>query len=361
MKIIVLPDSFKGTLSSEEFCKIAEKIIPSALAAEVIAFPVCDGGEGSVDCLVKLTNGKTISTKVTDGNLFKKNALLGYGGDTAFIAVSESSGLPQTLIKDPGITTTKGMGEQILQAKHLGKKKIVLGLGGSSTNDGGAGLVCALGGKFFDKDGTEFLPTGETLCKIEKIDLTEFNKNIEGMEFVGMCDVKNPLLGISGCTYVYAPQKGAKKKERLDELEDNMKHFASVSSFLGVDPMTPGTGAAGGLGYCVLAFLKGKLISGIDYILDKIDFEKIAADADYVFTGEGKFDPTSLSGKVVSGIKKRAEKLGAKIVVFCGAGTPQEGYIVKPINDPTLSLAENMQKTAENLEKTIKDFCLSLQ
>ena len=356
MKFFVLPDSFKGSISSSEFCEIAKNALSKKPDDEVLTYPICDGGEGSVECLVKIFDGKTFSSKVTDGNLLKRNAVYGYCSDKAFVSVAESSGLAKTMIKDPFVTTTYGMGEQILHAKHLGKKKIVLCLGGSSTNDGGAGLVKALGGKFFNKSGEDFLPTGGTLKEIDSVDLSDFYKNIEGMEFTALCDVTNPLLGPNGCTYVYAPQKGAKTAEKLSELEDNMRVFAEKTAFLGADPTTPGAGAAGGLGDCVIAFLKGKLVRGIDFILDSIDFEKIAASSDVIITGEGKYDASTAYGKAVRGIQDRAERVGKKVYVFCGKNDSADKVFVRELNDPALSLQENMKNTAENLSKAFDAF-----
>ena len=356
MKYIILPDSFKGSLTAIKFCKIAEEIISASENTVVDAYPICDGGEGSIDCLTALFHGKKLTTKATDGNLFIKNATYGYSDEYAFIAVSETSGLPQTLIKDPAVTTTVGMGEQILQAKHLGKKKIILCLGGSSTNDGGAGLVHALGGKFINKDGVPFLPTGGTLREIEKIELNDFYQNIEGMDFIALCDVDNPLLGPNGCSYTFAPQKGAKTQKQLNFLEDNMKYFAEKTAFLNVDSSEKGAGAAGGLGYCVLSFLKGKIISGIDFILDKIDFDSVAKDADYIITGEGKFDQTSLHGKVVSGVLSRAERMHKNVVVFCGDGMESSHCRVVAINDPGQPLDINIKNTESNLRKAIGAF-----
>lgn len=360
MKYLVIPDSFKGSVSSVDFCEIAKKALTRFPDDEVDCYPICDGGEGSVECLVKIFGGSVLSAPITDGNLFKKKAVYGFDGEKAFVSVAESSGLAKTLIKDPFVTTTMGMGEQILQAKHLGKKKIVLCLGGSSTNDGGAGLVYALGGKFFNEHGESFLPTGGTLKDIRSIDLDDFYKNVEGIDFTALCDVTNPLLGANGCSYVYAPQKGAKKTSEQEILEQNMQHFAKVTSFLGVDPMTPGAGAAGGLGYCVLAFLKGKLVRGIDYILDSIDFEKKAENVDAIITGEGKFDRSTSFGKAVRGIIDRAERLNKNVYVFCGKNDVPEAKNVFEINDPTLSLDENIASTKSHLESALKKFAESI-
>ncbi len=356
MKFLVIPDSFKGSISSTEFCEIAKKSLRIDASDEIECYPICDGGEGSVDCLTKIFDGKVVTAPATDGNLFKRKAIYGYDKEKAFISVAETSGLAKTLIKDPFVTTTMGMGEQILQAKHLGKKKFILCLGGSSTNDGGAGLVYALGGKFLNDRGETFLPTGGNLSEISSIDLTDFYKNIDGSEFIAMCDVVNPLLGENGCTYVYAPQKGAKKPEERDKLEHNMKVFAEKTAFLGVDPFTPGAGAAGGLGYCVLAFLKGKIVRGIDFILDAIDFKTKAMSSDAIITGEGKYDASTSYGKAVRGIMDRASELGKDVYVFCGKNDVPGDKRVRELNDPDMSLQDNMRMTAEHLKTALEQF-----
>ncbi len=361
MKFLVIPDSFKGSISSEEFCEIAKRSLRSDENDEVECYPICDGGEGSIDCLTKIFDGKIVAAPATDGNLLKRKAIYGYDKTKAFIAVAETSGLAKTLIKDPFVTTTMGMGEQILQARHLGKKEIILCLGGSSTNDGGAGLVYALGGKFYNHNGENFLPTGGNLSEIFSIDLTDFYKNIAGLHFTAMCDVTNPLLGENGCSYVYAPQKGAKNANEVTRLEQNMKDFAQKTSFLGIDPSTPGTGAAGGLGYCVLAFLKGKLIRGIDYILDSINFKTKAASSDAIITGEGKYDASTSYGKAVRGIMDRAKAVGKNVYVFCGKNEVPDDKRVHELNDPLLSLQDNMDMTARHLETALKQFRASFR
>ncbi len=368
MKFLIMPDTFKGSIENIDFCFVAEKVLKNHFPdAECLSYPIADGGEGSIECIVRLLGGHLLPTKVTDGNFFKKTVAYGFSGDTAYIAVANSSGLPSTLIKDPLVTTTYGLGEHILHAKNLGKKKIVISLGGSSTNDGGAGMLAALGVRFLNADGEKFIPTGGTLKNIHKIEIEDFLKNIDGLTFTALCDVKNPLLGPNGCSYVFAPQKGAKTKEITDILENNMRHYASATSFLGVDPSDPGNGAAGGLGYAVKAFLKGNLISGIDYILDMIRFENIAADADYILTGEGCFDLTSLNGKVVGGIAARAQKTGKKITVFCGrnnypsnASYPENIQKVYEISDRSLPIETQLATADKNLEKSLDGFCREL-
>ncbi len=361
MHFLVVPDSFKGSLSAFDFCKIAKEVLSERFpSATFSTYPAFDGGEGSVETIAYLTGAQTLTTTITDGNFFQKKGTYAFGKDTAYIAVANSSGLPDTLIKDPFYTTTFGMGEQILQAKHIGKKNFVLCLGGSSTNDGGAGLVSALGGKFLRRNGESFVPTGGTLAEIDSLDLTDFIKNIEGLTFTALCDVKNPLLGENGCSFVFAPQKGAKTPEKQRILEENMQHFAEKTAFLGCSPEWEGTGAAGGLGYCVLAFLKGKLLSGSQYFLDLIHFTEECEKADYILTGEGKFDKTSSMGKLIGTVLSAVRKENKKINVFCGKNASEslpngiEGIF--ECNDSSLTLAENMEKTEEHFRKALQIF-----
>lgn len=360
MNFLVVPDSFKGSMTGEEFCAIARKVLCQNENNLVASCPIADGGEGSVECLMNAIDGVLVGGKAADGNLFKKNATYGVKDDSAYIAIANTSGLPQTVIKNPLYTSTYGMGEQIKQALNLGKKNIYLFLGGSSTNDCGAGMLAALGCKFFDENGEQFIPVGGTLGKIASIDDAEMRKSIEGVRFTALCDVKNPLLGKNGCSYVFAPQKGAKGDD-LSTLEENMRLFYEKTKYLRVDQNFDGAGAAGGTGYCIKAFLGGNIVSGIDYFLDACGFDDAAKDADFIISGEGKFDRTSLNGKAVGGIVARARKLGKEVVVFCGV-SDIEGELpcgvksIYRINDASLSVEENMKATKNNFEKAISKF-----
>ncbi len=362
MKFLIIPDSFKGSMTSKEFCFMAKSLIDKRGLGDVIAYPIADGGEGTVENIVEIFDGKMLGGKVHDGNNFTVNALYGVQGDTAYVAVANSSGLPNTLIKNPIFTTTYGMGEQIMQALNLKKKHIVLCLGGSSTNDCGAGMLAAMGVKFFDKDGNTFVPTGGTLKDIVSYDTTEFESNIKGVTFTALCDVTNPLYGEFGCSKIYARQKGAKDKD-IEILEDNVKYFADLTARQGLSPDTPGCGAAGGLGYAILAFCKGNLISGIEWFLNAIEFEKLAFDADYIVTGEGRLDNTSFMGKVVGGIVGRSRPLNKKITVFCGECKASESTLnanpiesVNPLNKEGLTIEENIARTKESFEEKFSAF-----
>jgi glycerate kinase len=355
-----VPDSFKGSISSNEFCKVANDTITKCVPnAQVYSYPISDGGENSVECLVNLLQGKLIPCKATDSNFFKKQVKYGITDDSAIISVASSSGLANTLIKNPLYTTTYGIGEQIKLAKVLGRNHIYLCLGGSSTNDAGAGLLCALGAKFYNQDDKDFIPTGATLGKVTRMDLTELNQTIKGIKFTALCDVNNPLLGENGCSRVYAKQKGA-SDEDIVVLEENMTKFANFSNYLGFDSDFSGSGSAGGIGYCVKAFLGGEIKSGIEFFLDSMDFETKAKDCDYIFTGEGSFDNTSIMGKVCAGIMNRCSNLKGKLVVFCGKNNleylPNPIYKVVEISDSQKMLQDNMDNADKLLAISIHNF-----
>lgn len=360
MKFLLVPDSFKGTMNSEEFCFIVKQEVDNLNLGETTGYPIADGGEGTVENLVNVLNGTMVGGKANDGNFFIKNATYGIVNDTAYIAVANTSGLPNTLIKDPLFTTTYGLGEQIKQAIHLGKKKIVLCLGGSSTNDCGTGMLCALGARFLDENDQEFIPSGGTLAQVKTVDLTELYKTIAGVEFIALYDVNNPLTGEKGCSKIYARQKGANDKD-IEILEENMIAFAKTVEFLGVPTDTVGAGSAGGLGYAVKAFLKGNLYRGIEWFLDVIDFDNLVLDADYILTGEGRFDETSLMGKAVGGIADRAVKAGKKITVFCGESPIKDLSMLNVdriirINDVNKSGSENARDTQIHFRNKLIEF-----
>ncbi|MGN1042395.1 MAG: glycerate kinase, partial [Christensenellales bacterium] len=281
------------------------------------------------------------------------NVRYGVKDDVAVVGVAECCSLAKTMIKNPLYTTSYGLGEAISLAKKLNKKRVYVGLGGSATNDGGAGAVCALGGRFFNKEGEEFTPTGNTLREIERIELDDFYKNIEGMSFVALSDVKNPLIGKDGCSFTYAAQKGAVGEE-IDELEKNMEHFAEKTAFLGVSPYFEGAGAAGGLGYCLKAFFGAEIVSGADFILDSGRFDERIADCDCVITGEGCYDATSQNGKVCAVVMKRAERFNKKALVFCGEKKGTSDARIVAINSAEKTLAQNIADAAENLDAAIR-------
>lgn len=322
-KVVVIPDSFKGTLSSAQICEIIEEKVKEHFPlCEVVSILVADGGEGSVDCFLTALGGEKIN--VTVKNPYFEDITSFYGligkGNTAVIEMAACAGLP--LVEDrknPAKTTTYGVGQLILDAASRGVKKIIVGLGGSCTNDGGCGAASAVGIKFFNKKGEEFVPTGGTLHEIDKIDMSCKAEVLNGIEIITMCDIDNPMYGINGAAHVFAPQKGADPKMVLF-LDEGVKIFSSViKKDLNKDlDEVPGTGAAGAMGAGMIAFFDSKLQMGIETVLDTVDFNSIISDADMIFTGEGKLDCQSLSGKVVIGVAKRAEKAKVPVVVITG-------------------------------------------
>lgn len=355
MNFLVAPDSFKGGMKAKEFCFTAKRVLESK-GHTINCIPMTDGGEGCTEIITEIMGGKLLTCKASDANFFRKDARYGVCGDTAVTAVSECAYLPETMIKNPVYTTSSGLGEIIKLCRALGKKKVIIGLGGSATNDGGAGAVAALGGKFFDANGRDFIPVGGTLKDIVKIDLSEFLKNIEGMSFIALTDVKNPLLGDNGCSKIFAPQKGANREE-VEILEANMRHYATQTAFLGVNHDFEGAGAAGGLGYCFKAFFNAEICLGADYVMEISGFEDKLISADVVITGEGKYDRTSVMGKICGKVKAAADSAGKKSVIFCGVAEDcVKSEFVVEINDNNSTLKENIAHSVENLSVALEKY-----
>jgi glycerate kinase len=242
------------------------------------------------------------------------------GGATAVIEMAACAGLPLVENRrDPRRTTTFGVGETMLAAAKSGAKKLVVGLGGSATNDGGCGAAAACGVKFFDSDGRSFVPAGGTLCKIAHIDVSGRDKALDGLEIVTMCDIDNPMYGTTGAAYIFGPQKGA-DEAMVRELDAGLRSLCGViKKDLGLDlSQTPGGGAAGAMGAGMIAFFGARLQMGIQTVLDTVGFDALASGADMIFTGEGKLDTQSLRGKVVIGVAQRAKKLGVPVIAVVG-------------------------------------------
>ena len=321
-KIIIAPDSFKGTMSSIRICDIMEEEIRKFFPdAEINKIPVADGGEGTVDSLIEAGKGKKVFVKVKDPYFETIDSFYGIlsDGETAVIEMAAAAGLPLVENrKNPSATTTYGVGELIRHAVSKGCKNIIIGLGGSCTNDGGAGMAAALGVKFTDEEGKEFIPVGGTLSQVKKIDTSEM-LDLSGLTITAMCDVNNPLCGENGASKIFGPQKGA-DKEMTELLDRNLKHFANIiKSQLNKDIIDmPGAGAAGGLGAGVAVFLNAELKQGIDVVLDTVDFNTLLDQANLVFTGEGRIDGQSIRGKVVHGVAIRAKKYGVPVIAVVG-------------------------------------------
>lgn len=364
---ILVPDSFKGTLSAIEVCNIMKSSIKNLYKdANIISVPVADGGEGTVDAFLYALGGEKKSVWVSDA--FNEQKILAHYAmlkdDIAVIEMAACAGLP--LVKnrlEPDKTTTFGVGELIIDAINSGAKKIILGLGGSATNDGGCGMAAALGVKFKDEQDQEFIPTGGTLSQIYKIDMNNIYPKIKDVEFISMCDVDNPLCGRLGASAVFAPQKGA-DEDMVKLLDEGLAHLAKIiKRDLHIEVKDiKGAGAAGGLGAGSIAFLQSKLTKGIDVILDTIKFDELVSKADIVFTGEGKFDSQSLHGKVVMGVANRSQKYKTPVIVVTGAigENIQEAYnkgitAIFSINKEPMEFSKSALKSKENMILTMEN------
>lgn len=329
-KCVVVSDSFKGTVSSREICAIAQQVIPRHFpACEVVCIPVADGGEGTVDCFVQAMGAQRVGVTVTNALGEKSAAAYARLGELAIIEMAAAAGLPQVgALRCPGTATTYGVGELIAHAVDSGCRKILLGLGGSATNDGGCGCAAALGVGFLDADGQSFVPVGDTLGRIARIDTAEAAALLRSVEITVMCDVTNPLYGPTGAAYVFAPQKGA-DAEKVKSLDAGLRHFGDViRSQYGLDVgAMPGAGAAGGMGAGCVALLGGTIQSGIDAVLDVTGFDRQLEGADLVITGEGRIDSQSADGKVVSGVARRTRAKGVPLIAIAGGIADSAGAV----------------------------------
>ena len=329
-KCVVVSDSFKGNVSSREICEIAQRVIPRHFpACEVVCIPVADGGEGTVDCFIQAMGAQRVEVTVTNALGEKSAAAYARIGELAIIEMAAAAGLPQVgALRCPGTATTYGVGELIAHAAHSGCRKILLGLGGSATNDGGCGCAAALGVRFYDADGQSFVPVGDTLGRIARIDNAEAEALLRSVEITVMCDVTNPLYGPTGAAYVFAPQKGA-DAEKVKSLDAGLRHFGDViRSQLGIDvSRMPGAGAAGGMGAGCVALLGGTIQSGIDAVLDVTGFDRQLEGADLVITGEGRIDSQSADGKVISGVARRTKAKGIPLIAIAGGIADSAGAV----------------------------------
>ncbi|MFO6498843.1 glycerate kinase [Bacillus sp. z60-11] len=325
MKIVIAPDSFKESMTSPEAAASIEKGFKAVLPdAEYIKIPVADGGEGTVQALVDATGGELMYKQVTGPLRTPVKAAYGLLGDgkTAVIEMAEASGLHliPPAQRNPLQTTTRGTGELIMDAVEKGAAKIIIGLGGSATNDGGAGMASALGVKFLDSNGKEIRDGGGALSDIARIDVSGLDPKLKQIKFEAACDVDNPLTGPRGASAVFGPQKGA-TGEMVALLDQHLKHYAAMirdELHLEADTL-PGAGAAGGLGAGLYAFLQAELKSGVDIVLDTLSFSERIKGADLIITGEGKIDGQTIYGKTPAGIAKRAVAAGIPVIAFAGS------------------------------------------
>lgn len=360
MKVVVAIDSFKGSLSSNEAGNIIKKGINQVFNdAEVIVKPLADGGEGTVESLVIGMQGNMVSVNVT-GPLGKK-VLCKYGiikNKTAIIEMSAAAGLPLVppKLRNPLITTTYGVGEVIIDAISRGCKDFIIGIGGSATNDGGIGMLQALGFEFLDELGNKVGGTGKDLIKIKKINTSNAFPQLKECNFKIACDVNNPLFGTNGAAYIYGPQKGATPEIVMSLDEGLINYSETVKKELGIDIATyPGTGAAGGLGYAFMAFLNGKLEPGINIIINEIKLEDDIKDSDFVITGEGRLDQQTMMGKAPSGVANLAKKYGKKVIAFAGSTTDDAKECNKQGIDAYFAILQRPVTIAEAIKKDVAE------
>ncbi len=363
MKVVVAPQTFKGTVPALVAARAIERGVLAALPdAETVLAPVADGGDGTLDALVDSTGGEMFRSAVTGPLGRQLEAMWGVMGDgrTAVVEMARASGLalvpPRR--RDARTTTTRGTGQIIKEALDRGFTRIIVGLGGSATNDGGAGMAEALGVRFLDAEGNSIPRGGAALARLAGIDVSGLHPGLAGATIIGATDVTNPLCGPTGASAVYGPQKGA-SPEVVAELDAALETFASVlRRDLGLDVAgRPGAGAAGGLGAGLMAFAGAELRSGIDMVCDVLGFDAHLEGADLVITGEGRADHSTIFDKAPVGVARRAMALGVPTVLLAGSLGPgheelyQHGITgVMCIIDRPMSFQQSLQRTEELLE-----------
>ena len=370
LKIVISPDSFKDSISAKDASFAIRNGLYSVLgdSCEYVIAPIADGGEGTLDAIVEEKNIVSLSVTGTSGT--KVSACYGSIGDTAVIEMARAAGLMLTPKEQRRAkeATTFGVGELILDALDKGFRKILLTAGGSGTNDGGCGMISALGVRFYDSDGNSFIPTGGTLSKIQKIDVSELDKRVAECKFTIATDVTNPLLGDTGATFVYGRQKGADDEE-LEYMETGMKNYSDILERECGKKVAEiqGCGAGGGIAAPLLALTDAHIESGIESVLKAIKYGDLIKDANAIITGEGKIDRQSLYGKAISGVAGYANN--AKIPVYCFVGCIGDDKSlllsmgledIYALGDIAPSVEYSMSHPAELLEKLGKKLGESL-
>ena len=405
-KVIIAPDSFKGNLTARQVADIiAEEINAGFPGCGIVKMPIADGGEGSVDAILSAIGGETFTVLVRSPDFRRIEASYGIADNaTAIIEMAQSSGITKQIGLHPMTSTTYGFGQLILAALNRGAREFTLCIGGSATTDGGCGMAAALGVRFIDEHGESFVPCGRTLCDIMRIDTGNIDKRIAMSKFTVMCDVDNPLYGLTGAAHIYGPQKGADPGQIL-LLDRGLRHYGDILTgqgdgssarpdtlqdgrclphlqneteepflcFRAEEPslcsdlcshadepslcFIPGAGAAGGLGAGCMAFLGAKLMSGIDVILKLFDFEKHRQDADLIITGEGKLDSQSFQGKVLSGLLQNAN--GIPVWSVCGICDCDEAVLNKHgvrvfETSEGISVDESMRESEKYLRAAVR-------
>ncbi len=374
MKIVIAPDSYKESLSALEVATEIEagfrEIFPDA---RYVKLPMADGGEGTVAALVAATGGSVREVVVTGPLGMETPAFFGLSGDgkTAFIEMAAASGLALVVpaMRDPMRTTSFGTGELIRAALDAGVRHIIIGIGGSATNDGGAGMLQALGVRLLDESGNDIGFGGESLARLERIDASGMDPRLQACRVEVACDVANPLTGPSGASAVYGPQKGA-TPEMVAQLDANLGRFAElIRSSLGVAvAAVPGAGAAGGMGAALLAFLHASLRPGIDIVMDAAGLDAAVRDADLVITGEGRIDGQTIHGKAPIGVARVAKLHGKPVIAIAGSVSADASVVhrhgidavfsvvsrVSTLEDALSQAAANVRAASRNIAACLK-------
>ncbi|SDF76707.1 MULTISPECIES: glycerate kinase [unclassified Duganella] len=374
MKIVIAPDSFKESLTAMAVANEIEAgfrdIFPDA---EYRKLPVADGGEGTVQAMIDASGGKLVALRVTGPLGTPVSAFYGLMGDgqTAVIEMAAASGLELVLPsqRNPLRTTSFGTGQLIMNALNAGARRFVLGIGGSATNDGGAGMLQALGGRLLDATGAELAPGGGALNMLDRIDLSGLDARIKDCVFEVACDVSNPLVGPQGASAIFGPQKGA-TPEMVARLDDNLRHYAAIIARDTGQQVAdvPGAGAGGGIGAAMLVFLGGSLRPGSEIVTDAVGLDAAVADADLVITGEGRIDGQTVNGKTPVGVARVAQRYGKPVIAIAGslgnnAAAVHEhgidavfGSVSRPctVEEALAAAAVNVRSAARNIAATLR-------
>ncbi len=374
LTFVLAPDSFKESMSAAQACQAMQRGIQNVIPdAHIIHVPMADGGEGTVDALISSLKGQSIACEVT-GPLPEQRIQTYWGlvdpGQTAVIEMAEANGihLLKPSQRNPMLTSTYGTGEMIKQALDLSVKKIIIGLGGSVTNDGGAGMAQALGVRFLNHAGELIQVRGGNLDQVKSIDLSGLDPRLADTEIIVASDVNNPLCGPNGASYIFGPQKGA-TPEMVNQLDQNLGHFADVvARQIGRDHRhVAGAGAAGGLGFGLMAFTAASIRSGVELMIEQVQLSEKIAQADYVLTGEGKIDSQTSLGKTPFGVAQLAKQFNKPVIAFAGlVGEGIEDLFesgfsqIIGINPPDCPLEEALKNAEMNLEKAVAEIVKNL-
>jgi len=374
LTFVLAPDSFKESMSAAQACQAMQRGIQNVIPdAHIIHVPMADGGEGTVDALISSLKGQSIACEVT-GPLPEQRIQTYWGlvdpGQTAVIEMAEANGihLLKPSQRNPMLTSTYGTGEMIKQALDLSVKKIIIGLGGSVTNDGGAGMAQALGVRFLNHAGELIQVRGGNLDQVKSIDLSGLDPRLADTEIIVASDVNNPLCGPNGASYIFGPQKGA-TPEMVNQLDQNLGHFADVvARQIGRDHRhVAGAGAAGGLGFGLMAFTAASIRSGVELMIEQVQLNEKIAQADYVLTGEGKIDSQTSLGKTPFGVAQLARQFNKPVIAFAGLigegieDLFESGFSqIIGINPPDCPLEEALKNAEMNLEKAVAEIVKNL-